>query len=520
MDFLNLFKGNSLKKENELLRKELSDIRTKGFNIHKNRNMTQNWLGKIEKYDEEIFRNLEELIQDSRNLELNSAPYAKYLSMCEGHIVGPEGFSFGVSVEDYKNGVSTQNVRLNKGVEYSWKKWMKKKCADIEGKRSFIELNRLMVRTLKRDGEILCKKIRMNPTKENPFGFSLQILDPRMIDSLYGKQKPQNLENGNYVVMGVEFNKYHKPVAYYLRTGGERNIHSPYQASERERVPAEDIIHQFKFIAQIQSRGVPQACSVFNLMIDLEDFLKTAMLASKVGASSGIYLQQKENSKTGPEALADGLKIDSKGSEHLEMTLRPGAVQFVPDGLEMKAFEAKYPEGNFVGYVSYMLKLIASGMNVSYFTLANCYEQINFSSSKVGTDEDREHWKREQDWFIDCILNEVFEDWLQTSLLNNAISYEGGGVVEANHYESIIDNYEFKGRIWTPIDEDKYVSASEKKLKLGLTTISDLLASQGRTYDDILIKKKREEEVRKQYGFAEDPFAIKDGKEVIKEKTE
>lgn len=484
--------------------KSVSTTYKRGFEAAKSNFLQGNWTQGNIKIDADIYNDQAKLVQLARNLEQNNSIMKKFLAEREINVVGPTGFILNSQAKDYD--VNTQKLKLdvigNSIIEESFIKWGKAKFCDITGKLSFKEMQRLLERTRARDGEVLIRKIRQKATRDNPFGFSLQLLDPQRLDITYGP-RGLRLDNGNYVLMGVETNQYGKPVAYHLRYSTEPNGSGNHQSDKRERVPAKDIIHAFKAMSPEQTRGVPEGHSVFSLMANLEEFQRAALIASKIGASSSIYLERTdEGGNTTLEAMADKVE-DIDDLESFIMEVSPGDIRALPKGVTMKTFDAKYPESNFVAYVQFMLKQIASGLNVSYFVLANSLEDVNYTSSRTGLLSERDHAKREQSWVIENILEPIFEDWLETAMLNGAIKLATGSIIPATKFDKFIANYKFHGRRWDWVDPLKDANANILMIDNGLASLTQVLAEQGIEYEDILQDKKREKELRSIYGIPE-----------------
>lgn len=495
--------------------KSASHKYVRGFEAAKSSFLQGNWNQGNVKIDADIYNDQERLVQLSRNLEQNNAIQKKFLSEREINVVGPTGFILNSQAKDFISGIATLDVIGNSVIEEAFIKWSKARYCDITGKNSFKEIQRILERTRARDGEVLIRKIRQKATKENPFGFSIQVLDPQRLDINYNGK----LDNGNVIKMGVELNSYAKPIAYHLKTNESQAIsNGTYGSAKRERVPARDIIHAFKALSPEQTRGIPEGHAVFSLMANLEEFQRAALMASKIGASSSIYLERTDDSgNTTLEAMADAVEeIDDL--EHFIMEVSPGDIRVLPKGTTMKTFDAKYPESNFVSYVQFMLKQIASGLNVSYFVLANSLESVNYTSSRTGLISERDHYKREQAWVIENILEPIYEDWLETSMLNGAIKLFSGSIIPATKLDKFISNYRFHGRRWDWVDPLKDANANILMINNGLASLTQVLAEQGMEYEDILADKKREKELRAIYGV-EEPVA-EDNKAVVQKLVE
>ena len=486
--------------EYELLKRQASKKGAyRRFDAVKSSMFNSNYGGSGIKIDNDLYNDLPRLVDLARTLEQNNPIMKKYLTMVENNLVGPTGFVLNVQGGDFKDNKKELDTIGNNVIEEHYEKWGKSRFCDITKKNSFKEMQRILARTLKRDGEILVRIIRCKANRENPYGFSLQLLDPQRLDN---KQNTR-LKNGNVLFMGVEMTDYGKPVAYHLRKSKNNNsLHTgSYDGEQIEIVPARDIIHKFKSLSQEQNRGVPDSHSVMHLMITLDEFMRAALIASQIGAASSIYLEREtENGNTTVDALADVVDEDEVDElQNFAMEIDPATIRVLPPGVTMKTFQGNYPEANFVSYVSFNLKLIASGLNVSYFNLVNSYNEINFSAAKVGLQEERESWMREHDWFIENFMEVIYEDWLETALLNNAITFPNGNRIPASKIDKFL-SYKYHGRKWPYIDPSKDISAQVKAIEHGLTTRTRVLAENGIDIVDILMERKREQELEILYG--------------------
>jgi capsid protein len=78
------------------------------------------------------------------------------------------------------------------------------------GRLSFLDCQKIFIESLCRDGEVLIRKIK---DSNSPFGFQLQFLEADHLDE---NKNDVYKATGNKIKMGVEVDKYDKPVAYHL----------------------------------------------------------------------------------------------------------------------------------------------------------------------------------------------------------------------------------------------------------------------------------------------------------------
>ena len=105
--------------------------------------------------------------------------------------------------------VTTEDQERNKILETAWKRWCEKDNCDVTGVQSFTQIVRMLIQRKITDGGVLILK---RFTNQGYLPFQLQILE---VDELDVTQiRPR--EKGNKVVGGIEYNRWNRPVGYWI----------------------------------------------------------------------------------------------------------------------------------------------------------------------------------------------------------------------------------------------------------------------------------------------------------------
>jgi capsid protein len=176
----------------------------------------------------EIRQSLFALRGRARQLCRDDAYFKKFLSMAQNNIVGPKGIKLQVQAAKADGSL---NTKLNTKVEQAFEEWGHKETCTVSGKLNWKAAQRLFVRTLARDGEVLVQKVGAN----NKFGFSLKFWDVSYLDEMWNVTHT----NGNRVIMSVEVDEDHRPVAYWLTTPASDITFTKRQ--ERQRIASRPI---------------------------------------------------------------------------------------------------------------------------------------------------------------------------------------------------------------------------------------------------------------------------------------
>lgn len=444
--------------------------------------LTASWTTTSQSIDWDLYRSLEPLRARSRDLCTNNAIARKFLQMCSTHVVGPNGFSYQVRVtETDRNGTVRADGLASDAIEKEFWNWMKRGNCDVTEKLSFQDIQNLAIKSLARDGEVLIRKIYGE--QGGRYGFRLQILDVDRLDV----NKNDEVRGGGRIKMGVEIDRVGKPVAYWLRERHPGDTpYSNYNGAVYERIPAADVYHLFIPERPEQTRGIPWLHSV---MIDLENlggYQTAAVIASRYGAAKmGFYVS--------PDGDLTALGDDKDDGGNIYSEADPGQFGMLPPGYDFKTYDPTYPHQMYPEFIKATLRVVASGAGVAYNTLSNDLEGVNFSSIRTGVLEERDNWMVVQNWLIENFLNDVFSTWLRMALLMGAIKLPNGSALPAAKFDKF-NACTWQGRRWQWVDPVKDIEANVIAINNGLKSRADVVAEQGRDFDETLAALAAEQE--------------------------
>jgi len=213
---------------------------------------------------------------------------------------------------------------------------------------------------------------------------------------------------------------------------------------------------------------------------------EAVVVASRTAAAAPMWMEH-----TGPEGeffdeddengIGNGRNSD--GTEFYSGNT--GEIPDVPPGMTMKSTDPRFPTNNHTSYTRTVLRNIASGLLVSYPSLANDLEGVNFSSIRAGMLDERDSWKILQRWFIEQFLEPIFQKWLTMALLTDLSDI----VLTSKQREQI----SWKPRGWDWVDPLKDAQAIVLKLQNGLITYADALASLGLDFEETMTERAAEQ---------------------------
>ncbi len=464
------------RRELSLVRREDVVASKRSFAAAQVGRLTLDWATSILSRDQKIWTDLRKLRARSRELADNDPTMSKFLELCVANIIGKSGVKMQPKVKNIRGGQLAAD--LNAKILTEWTAWCARGVCTVDGKLSFDELERLLIRTAAMDGEFI---VILRPT-DNPWGFALQHMDVDQLDHTYFDE---NLSGGREVRMGVEVDKFRRPLAYWLfnRPPNEWTINP----LARVRVPAESAIHAYRPDSALQTRGIPWAATAMFQMNMLRGYMEAEMVAARVGACQmGVLIN-----KSTDEFEGEGQNED----DTVKLEAQPGGFLQVQGDQEFKQFSPEHPATAFAAFVKEVKRNIAASLGVAYTSLAEDLEGVNFSSIRAGLLNERDMWRVRQKWMIESFHKPVFKMWLTQAVLSGRID------ISIRDEEEVISQITWHPRGWPWVDPVKDQQGAEMAVQNGFSTRRRILAAQGEELEPTLEELAAEEELIKKLGL-------------------
>lgn len=443
---------------------------------------TESWPTKGSAINDDLQRQLPTLWARSCGLARNNEWAQRYLIELDDNVLGPNGIVLQMRLNNAQGKPDTDTNRL---LEAEWAKWCEAD-ADVFG-LSWAEAETLALSTIARKGELL---YRLLPGR-GPRRFQIQLLDPTLIDVTLNREY-----GGRRIRMGKEIDDAGRPVAYWLQMSKAGDQPSEYVSIGRHvRIPAAEIRHRYLVEEVGQLRGIPWMTVGARRLWMLHDFEEAAAVASSNAAKrQGFFYSPNGEAPPGfadtvVSSVLDAAKAAGKvlSAEEIQQitaaaekyaTTVPGQFDTLPLGYQFQAFESKWPEISAEGYIKGQVRGWAAARGMSYVSIGNDLEAVNYSSAQVGILGEREHHKKTQVRLRDWLHREVFAAALPWLVLGNR-------KLSAARIEEYRAAATWQPRRWAPIDPVKAATAADTRLRLSLTSRRRLILEAGEDPDEI-----------------------------------
>jgi len=427
--------------------------------------LTLDWIATILSADQEIRGNLRLLRARGRELSRNNPVAKNFLNLLAANVVGHKGIGYRPQVRNNDGKLSKQ---INDAITVAWDDWCKKGNCTVDGKLSWRALQDLVTRNVATDGEVFIRKV--GGFRGNKYRFALQLIDADQVDHLYNVPPSKD---GNEIRLGVEVDKWGRPVAYYIYPGHPSDIGGSLL---RERIPAEDIIHLYDVERVSQTRGVTWFHAVMMQLRMLEGYIEAELVAARTGAAKMGWLEHVD---------AETYE-DPNPDRKYTFDASPGTIETLPPGMKFVSWNPDHPSSAFPNFVVTVLRQIATGLGVSYNALASDLVGVNYSSMRSGLLIERDQWKRDQSWLIESLCEPVMFDFLSFSLLSGALKLDSR------------DPEKFKAGKWEPrgwqwVDPLKDVQAAVLAIGARLKSRDSIVSETGEDIEEVFEQISEEE---------------------------
>lgn len=370
---------------------------------------TSGWITNSSSANTEIAGALPRMRDRARDLVRNN-PYAeRAVEVIANNVVG-RGLRPQIKVNNDRK-TNRQEKRLND----LWRAWADTTACDFEGVNDFSGLQKLCIRSIVESGEVFIRlrKTRMRVVRgpdgvERPVpAFALQVLESDFVSTTRSFEKT---ETGNTINQGIELDTSGRVVAYhfYKSHPGGYDMFPGGSRYQTERIPAEDVIHLFYRKRPGQIRGMTWLSSIMIRLRDFDLYEDAQLKRQQCAAMFAAFVHDME-----------GLDEDAEDDEEVELgeKMEPGLIEFLPPGKEVTLSRPPGAE-NYGEYTSVVLHSIASGLGITYEQLTGNFNEVNFSSARMGFLESQRNfdsWRR--DVISSRLVGRVFNIFLDEAEL-------------------------------------------------------------------------------------------------------
>ncbi len=454
---------------------------TTGFQGGRFSRLTGDWVSQPVTIDSQLRKDLRVMQARSRDLVDNNATGRRFIQLSKSNIIGT-GMILQMKIRKLNGDLDSV---ANEKIERAWKEWSKAANCTVTRRQTLRQFQRKVVSSWKMDGEAI---VQIKRNFNNKFNFALMFIDPERLDVNLNRARG---EKQTEIRLGVEIRKTGEPIRYYFKKEIEQFstvITGGTQVAENyDIVPASEIIHFYSNDRVGQTRGYPLMASVMQNIKNLDGYIEAELIAARVAASKmGFYKDQDGSGFDGQEEAGD--------TGNLLQDAEPGAFEVLPAGKDFVTYDPQHPTSAFPDFIGSQKRDIASGVGVSYETLASDLKGANYSSMRAGLLVERDQWTMDQDDYMDGIMTPIFMAWLPIQMLNGNVSLPFAKIDRFN-------DPTWQGKRWPWVDPSKDVKAAVEEIDNQLKSRGQVISERGGDREDTFLQIKQDEKSAEKVGI-------------------
>ena len=426
--------------------------------------------------DAELNSSLAQLRSRSRQMVRDSGYAKRAKAVLVNNTIGT-----GVGLQAQVMGTRGElNKRVNDDIERAHREWSRADSCHTGGKLHLADMERALLGEVAEAGEVFVR-LHMRPFGASKVPLALEVIEAeRIADHIV---LPGPLAAGHEVRMGVEVDRFQRPVAYWIRQrhAGDILPGASGGSEHAERVPAGQVLHLCLTTRWPQTRGEPWFHTAVRKLDDVNEYSQHEISAARASAAYFATIKTPEADNPLQDDEDEGV-----------MNIEPLTIQELRPGEELDFHTPNRPNAAFDGFMRAMLREIAAGIGISYESLSRDYSQSNYSSSRLALLDDRDGYRALQQWWVRSFRDPLYRLWLQQAVLARAIPAVpvDAYAVDMARYEAVL----WKLRGWSWVDPTKEVNAYKEAVKAGFTTVTDVIAATagGMDVEDVVVTRQRE----------------------------
>lgn len=456
------------------------------------------WTPGLGSADSDYLYDRDAVVARSRDLVRNSGWASGALSRHLDNVIG-SGFRLSSKPDHKALGLSPEWAgEFAEEIEGRWRIYAEDPDNWIDAARqdNFNGLLGLAYRHRIMDGEATAAILWLDRKPFGRYATTIQIIDPDRLSN------PNNTFDTEFIKAGVEMDRYGAPVAYHIRNGHPADwlmssrAHTWTRINRETRWGRRQFIHAYDRERANQTRGTGLLTPVIERLKMIDKYDRVELQAALVNAIFAAYIE----SPFDHDMIDDALEADSLGKYQAERAEFHDKRQIKLDGVRIPTLfpgesfnfqAANRPSSQFGEFEKACLRNVAAGTGLSYEQISQDWSQTNYSSARAALLEVWKFMSRNRTRFAEQFATPVYILFLEEAINRGDIKLPAGA---PDFYTAKAAYCRVKwigqGRGW--VDPVKEAQAAQIRMDIGLSTLEDECADQGKDWQEVLLQRRRE----------------------------
>lgn len=371
--------------------------------------------------------------------------------------------------------------------------------AELSGRNDWIQLQRLVLRQMLENGEAFLVRNMRGEDASRPYAMTWDVVEADRIESP-NQSDVLATKTGNQIRSGIEISRRGVPVAYHVRIDHPGDgIYENAKSSRRKwrRIPAKDpsgrpnMLHLFEQLRPGQSRGVPYLSPVMGTLDHLARFQEAAIVRERVAACWAAFVTRED------AGMVADLNSSSSETQRRIEDIEPGIIEYLEPGEQVTFGNPSGLGQQYEPFVMRNLRQIGAALGLPYELIAKDFSQTNYSSARAALLEARRLFTRMQSLVISKLCQPTWDLVIEEAYYRGEFGNLPGADEDLHPWTRA--TWVTPGTGW--VDPVKEIAASEIAIKVGVSTLAEEAAGQGRDWEEVLYQQAREKQLRDDLGL-------------------
>lgn len=463
---------------------------------------------------DDIDLNLVTLRARSRDLYMNSPIATSALKTNKTNVIGP-GLRLKSRIDSDFLGISQEAAdKWERETERQFALWAESKHCDALRMSDFYDLQGIAFLGCLMNGDAFVIFKQAEKQAWMPYALRIHVIEADRVSTPWTNQtintnvEGKNIDNGNWITSGVEYDEEGMTVAYHICNVYPVN-YGLDSTKQRKWVRIEaygnqtgrpNLLHLMESERAEQHRGVPFLAPVIESLKQITRYTEAELMAAVIAGMFTVFIKSDGPSSDIPfgSMVPEEQQVSQNEPNLYEMGA--GAVNVLNPGEEVQIANPGRPNAGFEGFVNALSRYIGAALEIPQELLQKSFLS-SYSASRAALLEAWKMFRAKRKWVAKEFCQPIYEEWLAEAVASGRIKAPG-------YYSDPIIQRAWSQADWNgpaagQLDPLKEVVAAGKRIDLGLSTReTETIEITGGDFDRNINQLSREKKLMDDAGIS------------------
>ncbi|MFA6148657.1 MAG: phage portal protein [bacterium] len=359
-----------------------------------------------------------------------------------------------------------------KQAEREWRLWSESPECDVARTLDFAALQDLVFRQVLENGDVFILLPGI-PRPSSPYALKLQVVEG---DRICNKD---NVRDSSALSGGVEKDTGGAPLSYHIL---DQHPGATYVNRLRSwtvvpafggRTGRRNVLHLFRVMRPGQTRGVPYLAPVIEPLKQLDRYTEAEITAAVISGMFTVFIKSATGDPASIDPMVPAAETNAKATDE-DYKLASGAIVGLPAGHDIATANPGRPNAAFDPFVQSVLRQIGVALELPFEVLVKHFT-ASYSAARAALLEAWRFFTVRRSWVARTFCQPVYETFMDEAVAMGRIYAPG-------YFADPLVRKAYLGAQWIgdapgQIDELKEITAAEKRISIGITTVAEETAA-------------------------------------------